>query len=307
MIQQLAPVLGLNATFLNLTEAEYTELMSRPSFVTSDTSTAAPVSMVVQDLLDPNNTEVTTEVLSEEVTSQDVTSQEVTSQKMTSQEVTIQEETSQEVTTLAENVRESKILNEELTTGAPTENSNITSDGNVGKEVTESPATPVESVEVNTEVTLVPTEANTASPDLGSVLSSLDLLNSAIFTDYEPESEVFQRIPSLDEVVLTCDVLTASGDSAAVISGVNIRAMESKDLMNCLETLGRLPWTKSGRGAVWQALKSKLNLFSDSELRPIKREMMLQLHNLLPAVVSADPDLIDVTEDNIDGLSVIGK
>ena len=55
------------------------------------------------------------------------------------------------------------------------------------------------------------------------------------------------------------------------------------------------------------ALKSKINLFSDTELRPIKREMMFQLHNLLPAVVSADPDLIYVTEDNIDGLSVIGK
>ena len=231
MIQQLAPLLGLNATSLSLTEVEYDQLMSRRTFVTPEPTTAPPVNLQVQDLL-------------AEATNDD---------------------TSQEMTTLAENVRESKIFNEVIT------------------------------------------EANTALPDLGSVLSSVDILDLAIFTDYEPESQVFQRIPSLDEVVLTCDVLTASGDSAAVIGEANIRAMESRDLMNCLETLGRLPWTNSGRGAVWRALKKKLNIFSDSELRPIKREMMLQLHNLLPAVVSADPDLIDVTEDNIDGLSVIGK
>ena len=118
---------------------------------------------------------------------------------------------------------------------------------------------------------------------------------------------MFQRIPRLDDLVLSCDVLTASGNSAAVIGDQTIKDMNSKDLTNCLETLGRLPWTSSGADSVWKALKSKVDLFSAPELRPIKREMMLQLQNLLPAVVRADEDLIDVSEDNIDGLSLIGR
>ena len=286
MIQELAPLLAMNATSLNLTEAEHNQLMSRPTFVIEDDpTTAAPVTLQVEDLLNLNNTETTTLETSQEVTS--------------------------EVTTLAENERESKIVNEEVTaTVVSTENSSTASEGKVEKEAIESPTTPVVPVveveEVEVEVITENTEATTALPDLETVLSDV-ILNLATFTDYEPESQVFQMIPSLDEIVLTCDILTASGSSAAVIGEENIRDMESQDLMNCLETLGQLPWTSSGRGAVWRALKSKIHLFSDSELRPIKREMMFQLHNLLPAVVEADPDLIDVTEDNIDGLSVIGK
>ena len=277
MIQELAPLLGLNATSLNLTEAEYSQLMSRPTFVIAATSSsAAPVTLEVQDLLVFNNTEAASQETSE-------------------------------ATTLAENVRESKIINEEVTTVVSTENSSTASEGSVEKEVTEGLTTPLVPVELSTESSLVSTEATTALPDLGALLSSPDMLDLATFTHYEPESEVFQRIPSLAEVVLTCDVLTASGSSAAVIGEANIRDMESRDLVNCLETLGQVPWTSSARGDVWRALKSKINLFSDSELKPIKREMMFQLHNLLPAVVSADPDLIDVTEDNIDGLSIIGK
>ena len=40
MIQQLSPLLGLNATTLNLTEAQYDQLMSRPTFINSPSSTA---------------------------------------------------------------------------------------------------------------------------------------------------------------------------------------------------------------------------------------------------------------------------
>ena len=36
MVQQLSPLLGLNSTSLNLTETEYNQLMSRPTFVIAD-------------------------------------------------------------------------------------------------------------------------------------------------------------------------------------------------------------------------------------------------------------------------------
>ena len=41
MIQQLAPLLQLNATSLDLTETEYNQLMSRPTFVIADPTTTA--------------------------------------------------------------------------------------------------------------------------------------------------------------------------------------------------------------------------------------------------------------------------
>ena len=40
MIQELAPLLGLNATSLNLTEAQFDQLMSRPTFIISPSTTA---------------------------------------------------------------------------------------------------------------------------------------------------------------------------------------------------------------------------------------------------------------------------
>lgn len=59
--------------------------------------------------------------------------------------------------------------------------------------------------------------------------------------------------------------------------------------------------------SIWKELKKKLAIFQDASLRPIKRDLMIQLYNLLPAVVSEDEDLLDVTEDSIDGISIIGK
>ena len=39
----------------------------------------------------------------------------------------------------------------------------------------------------------------------------------------------------------------------------------------------------------------------------LKREKLMLLANLLPAVAEANPDLIDVHEDSIDGLSILGS
>ena len=40
---------------------------------------------------------------------------------------------------------------------------------------------------------------------------------------------------------------------------------------------------------------------------PLNREKLMLLANLLPAVAEVNPDLIDVHEDNIDGLSILGN
>ena len=293
MIQELVPLLGLNSSFLELSETQFIDLMTKETFVISDLTTIPPgTSQQVEDLMaDDLGAEEVTEKVTEKIV---VVTTEVVST------VTAVIEEKNEPTTLAENDRESKIINEGVTAAGESSSSVSTED------VEEIVNTPPPPPEVDTKQ-VEEVETSTAGPDLESVLSSPDLLHLATFTSHEPESEMFQRIPSLDDLVLSCDVLTASGNSAAVIGDQTIKDMNSKDLTNCLETLGRLPWTSSSADSVWKALKSKVDLFSAPELRPIKREMMLQLQNLLPAVVRADEDLIDVSEDYIDGLSLIGR
>ena len=47
MIQELAPLLGLNATSMDLTEAEYNQLMSRPTFSISEPTKLEEVKLLL--------------------------------------------------------------------------------------------------------------------------------------------------------------------------------------------------------------------------------------------------------------------
>ena len=104
---------------------------------------------------------------------------------------------------------------------------------------------------------------------------------------------------------MTCDVLIASGDAASIITDSQISIMSKTDLMNCLDTLGHVPYPHDSIVSIWNSLKDRLDIFEDDE--SIDRDMMIQLNNLLPAVVKEDLHLLDVSEKNIDGLSIIGK
>ena len=165
-----------------------------------------------------------------------------------------------------------------------------------------------ESTRASTEVTTKTEESTSTSTDmsLAHVLSGNELLAFSTFLDYEPDTDNFDKIPALHTVRLTCDMLTASGDAASSISSTHLASMTSADLINCLETLGRIHWTEATAASIWRELKAKVALFQDPSLKPIKRDLMIQLHNLLPAIATYDANLIDVTEDNIDGISLIG-
>merc|ERR1712212_785503 len=89
------------------------------------------------------------------------------------------------------------------------------------------------------------------------------------------------------------------------------------EVYNCLDTLGKLPWPQSSKSEIWAALLGKLyqqlgesptprEHFGES-MAPLNREKLMLLANLLPAVAEANPDLIDVHEDSIDGLSILGS
>ena len=165
---------------------------------------------------------------------------------------------------------------------------------------------PTESTRASTEVTTKTEESTSTDMSLAYVLSGNELLAFSTFLDYEPDTDNFNKIPALHTVRLTCDMLTASGDAASSISSTHLASMTSADLINCLETLGRIHWTETTAVSIWRELKAKVALFQDPSLKPIKRDLMIQLHNLLPAIATYDANLIDVTEDNIDGISLIG-
>ena len=225
------------------------------------------------------------------------------------------EESSTEATTPApeanadvSTTEESVITPEESTVDVPETTSSEDPSVETSSEATSEASTTEVKVEIS-ETTEVSTESTTTSAEerLAEILSSNELLAFSTFLDYEPDTDNFDKIPALDTLILTCDMLTASGDAASSISSTHLSSMTSADLTNCLETLGRIRWTEAAGVSIWKGLKTKLSMFQDPSLKPIKRDLMIQLNHLLPAIATHDADLIDVTEDNIDGISLIGK
>ena len=100
-------------------------------------------------------------------------------------------------------------------------------------------------------------------------------------------------------------MLIASGDAASILTDSHISIMSKSDLVNCLDTLGHVPYPHESIKSIWKSLRDRVDIFKNDN--SIDRDMMIQLNNLLPAVVKEDLDLLDVSEKNIDGLSIIGK
>ena len=228
-----------------------------------------------------------------------------------------------------DNFREPKVVNESeiestivpttTTTSTVAESSESTttehSTENVAESSTAETAASTESTlaaetspssEVATSTVAVSAEVTT---DVGLVMElHNELLNFTTFVQYEPEHEHFNTIPRLDSIAkhLSCDVLVASRSAASSVSANQLSQMETTELRNCLEVLGAIPWPRSDIGPVWRELKKKLG-YHKSAMKPIKREEMIKLSNLLPAVVHEDVDLIDVRHEHIDGISIIGR
>jgi len=143
---------------------------------------------------------------------------------------------------------------------------------------------------------------------LGEEKTFKDILDQLVtFKYYEPSSYYFSKIPALDDLTLSCDVLIASGSAAISISSTHLSSMSSKEVENCLDTLGHLPWSKSQTQSVWEVVKNKVHKLKVSSMLPIKRQEMLLLKNLLPAIAVEDPTLLDMNRSNIDGISYLGS
>merc|ERR1719348_526952 len=138
-----------------------------------------------------------------------------------------------------------------------------------------------------------------------ALMEILDQLST--FKYYEPSSEYFSAIPSLDDVSLTCDVLIASGSVASSLSSTQLSSMTLKEVENCLEIIGHIPWSQSALQSVWEVVKTKVPKLKMASMLPIKRQEMILLKNLLPAVATIDPSLLDMRSSNIDGISYLGS
>jgi len=133
----------------------------------------------------------------------------------------------------------------------------------------------------------------------------LDQLST--FKYYEPSSSHFSRIPFLENLVLSCDVLIAAGSTASSISSSHLATLSSKEMENCLSTIGHLPWAQSDTESVWDVVKSKVTELKMAYMLPIKRQEMFLLKNLLPAIARVDAGLLDMHRENIDGISSLGS
>ena len=254
--------------------SEVTEASTASTIATEDSSSTTTEAAVVTEASPTSPTEATTLAAAEAST--DVT---------TAEEPDVTEESTTEATETTSSVETSVETTPEAATEAATEASTTTVE-------------PTEAPEITTTVS--------NEERLAGILASNELLAFSTFLDYEPDTDNFDKIPALNTLILTCDMLTASGDAASSISSSHLSSMASADLMNCLETLGRIHWPEAAGVSIWNELKTKLALFQDPSLKPIKRDLMIQLHNLLPAIATNDANLIDVSEDNIDGISLIG-
>merc|ERR1719315_133397 len=110
-----------------------------------------------------------------------------------------------------------------------------------------------------TTVSSTPVLHSTEPTDaLGSVLEEEHVLQEILdhippFKYYEPSSFYFSEIPALDDLILSCDVLIASGSAATSISSTQLSSMSPKEVENCLDTLGHLPWSKYHIQSLWEA------------------------------------------------------
>jgi len=138
-----------------------------------------------------------------------------------------------------------------------------------------------------------------------SLADILDQLST--FKYYEPSSSYFSRIPFLDNLDLSCDVLIAAGTAASSISSSHLSTLSSKEMENCLSTIGNLPWSQSDTKSVWEVVKTKVTGLKVANMLPIKRHEMLLLQNLLPAIAAVDAGLLDMNRENIDGISYLGS
>jgi len=334
MIQELVDVLGLSASDLGLTTEQLDVIMARHTFVLKPPGEPV-VGVNTTELLNdadlpkiepkvaPNGTDLTSANVSEttELTSAievSTVSSTVSSTTQSSTSSTTQSSTSESDTfsTVASSTISTTVSSLSSMSTSVAASSSIQS--STTGSTTFSPlfssslssTTPRTTTRINT-VSSVSNISNITGGLLevlneeNALMEILDQLST--FKYYEPSSEYFSAIPSLDDVSLSCDVLIASGSVASSLSSTQLSSMTLKEVENCLEIIGHIPWSQSALQSVWEVVKTKVPKLKMASMLPIKRQEMILLKNLLPAVATIDPSLLDMSRSNIDGISYLGS
>merc|ERR1712240_569369 len=300
MIQELVDVLGLSASDLGLTTEQLDVIMARHTFVLKPPGEPV-VGVNTTELLNdadlpkiepkvaPNGTDLTSANVSE------------TTELTSAIEASTVSTTVSSLSSMSTSVATSSSI-QSSTTGSipfsPLFTSSLSS------------TTPRTTTRINT-VSSVSNISNITGGLLevlneeNALMEILDQLST--FKYYEPSSEYFSAIPSLDDVSLSCDVLIASGSVASSLSSTQLSSMTLKEVENCLEIIGHIPWSQSALQSVWEVVKTKVPKLKMASMLPIKRQEMILLKNLLPAVATIDPSLLDMSRSNIDGISYLGS
>ena len=100
----------------------------------------------------------------------------------------------------------------------------------------------------------------------------------------------------------TCNDLRSAGRSASMVKVEDLSKMEQDDVENCLEVIGGLDFLPSDLPDIWTTLREVIKpaeKFTGIE--------MINLRNLLPEVARINPELLDLTSENLDAVSVLGS
>jgi len=125
-----------------------------------------------------------------------------------------------------------------------------------------------------------------------------------ILSQYGPEPLNLSppaSIPRLADITLTCDDLISARASAAVITAEDVGKMAATEVYNCVEYLGGLDYSSAQRPALWSAIKDKLRRSQVSGIE------MAMLGNFLSEAAKADPAFLDLSDDNLGAISVLGR
>eukprot|EP00092_Neocalanus_flemingeri_P002648 GFUD01002836.1.p1 GENE.GFUD01002836.1~~GFUD01002836.1.p1 ORF type:complete len:1672 (-),score=322.02 GFUD01002836.1:132-4439(-) len=327
MIQELVQVLNLSADDLDLTEDELGTILARHTFVLRSPGAVSTTTLTNRTLPFDETSEGTDgESVADEllINDSETTSNPESIESKNAPEASPSEDANDvsnnaEVTTDATPVAPGTSASPSRGTDAPP--SPVTTDppspDTVSSASTSSTASTTSSTVANAASSSSSTSTSSTSAPLNplieeenalsELLKNTKLTDYIVFSAYEPSSDYFTTLPSMDSITLSCDVIIAAGLSSSSISSSDIARMSSKEVLNCLSTLGHLPWPPSVTKSIWKAVKEKVDSLQDSTMLPIKRDEMLQLGTLLPAIAAYDSELLDMGRKNIDGISLLGR
>ena len=263
MIQELVTVLGLTATDLELTTDQWDTIMARQTFVIEPQADARPEEASgddeIRELL--TTTEEKLAIAGKEAPNS------------TSEPATESFEVETEATDLGVN-GQSTVLPETApsTTSVASSASYTTS------------STAASSTSSSTTSTTVASSTSTST-------------TSTTVSSSSPSTTIL--VVEKEDIGLSCDVIIAAGSSASSISASVIASMFSKEVTNCLDTMGHLPWPQAVTESIRNAGKTKVTKLQGAN--------MLQLQNLLPAIALVDSELLTMDRKNNGGISLFGR